>query len=98
MQEDLERQQKLDEVKRNRMDSILQFAEKKKEKQGKVEEFKRRMQTEEATRIKENLEIYDQKLSKTNARNRECLTNRVESVRRRNQSLSEKLSMFRTSE
>lgn len=54
--------------------------------------------TEEAVRIKENLETYDQKLSKTNARNRECITNRVESVRRRNQSLGEKLIMFRTAE
>lgn len=54
--------------------------------------------TEEATRIKENLEMYDQKLSKTNARNRECLLNRVENVRRRNQSLGEKLVMFRTAE
>jgi len=56
------------------------------------------MLSEEGTRIVEKLELHDSKISMSHQRNRECLTNRVETVRRRNQSLSEKLTMFRTTE
>ena len=76
----------------------MKAKEKKREKQLKVEEFKERMKTEEQQRIRDRLEEVDSKLAASNARNRDCLINRQETVRRRNQSLSEKLTMFRTQE
>ena len=56
------------------------------------------MQSEERQRIKEKLEMHDVKLARSTQRNREYMTLRAETVRRRNQSNNEKLSMFRTQE
>ena len=53
------------------------------------------MQSEERKRIVEKLESFDVKIQKSKDRNRQCLTLRQESLRRRNQSLSEKLSNHR---
>jgi len=43
----------------------MKFAEDKKEKLGKIEEFKRRLQSEEAYRIKEKLETHDIKVARS---------------------------------
>ena len=80
------------------MASIMKNAEKKAEQICKVEEFKRKMQSEERQRIKEKLEMNDIKQARSTQRNREYMTLRAETVRRRNQSNNEKLSMFRTQE
>ena len=56
------------------MASIMKLANEKKNKLAKVEEHKRRSASEEAQRIKDKLQYHDEKLSKSNARNRECLT------------------------
>ena len=66
--------------------------------QRKAEEHRRRLLSEEQDRIKERLEHHDQKLSQSCARNQEVLFHKVETVRRRNQSLSEKLSSYRIAE
>ena len=58
-EEDEERRSKLEEIRNGRMASIMKNAEKKKETLGKVEEFKRRMQSEERQRIKEKLETHE---------------------------------------
>ena len=80
------------------MASIMKVREREKEKKLKVEEFQNRLKTEEAQRIVEKLEYHDLKIAKSNNRNRDCLTMKAETLRRRNQSLSEKVSMFRTAE
>ena len=56
------------------MASIMKLANEKKNKLAKVEEHKRRLASEEAQRIKDKLQYHDEKLSKSNARNREWLT------------------------
>ena len=66
------------------MATIMKNAEKKAEKILKVEDYKRRMQSEERQRIKERLEMHDIKLARSTQRNRECMTLRAESLRRRN--------------
>lgn len=52
----------------------MKLANEKKNKLAKVEEHKRRLASEEAQRIKDKLQYHDEKLSKSNARNREWLT------------------------
>ena len=66
--------------------------------QRKAEEYRRRLLSEEQDRIKERLDHHDQKLSQSCARNQEVLFHKVETVRRRTQSLSEKLSSYRIAE
>ena len=53
----------IEEAKNGKMASIMKNAEKKAEKILKVEEFKRRMQSEERQRIKEKLEMHDLKIA-----------------------------------
>lgn len=88
----------IEEAKNGKMASIMKNAERKAEKILKVEEFKRRMQSEERQRIKEKLELHDLKIAHSTQRNREYLTLRAETVRRRNVSNNEKLMNFRTQE
>ena len=97
-EEDKKRKQQIEEQKAGKMASIMKNAEKKAEKILKVEDFKRKLQSEERERIKEKLEMYDMKQARSTQRNRECMTLRAETVRRRNQSNNEKMSMFRTQE
>lgn len=97
-QEDKKRKEMIEEAKNGKMASIMKNAEKKAEKILKVEEFKRRMQSEERQRIKEKLELHDLKIAHSTQRNREYLTVRAETVRRRNVSNNEKLMNFRTQE
>ncbi len=54
--EDKNRSEELQEVRKQRMAAIISLKEKKKQKQEKVEEFKKRMKEEEAQLIKERLE------------------------------------------
>ena len=63
-----------------------------------MEEIKKRQHSEEGERISTMLASCEQKLAKSSMRNRECLNMRQESLRRRNQSLNERVSMFRTQE
>ena len=61
-----------------------------------MEEFKRRMMSEDKQRIETKLEESDKKFSATLGQRNEFLTIKVNSLRKRNQSISDKLSMFRT--
>ena len=61
-EEDKNREKKLAEVRKERMNTIIKFQKSKKEKQEKVAEFKKRMQEEEAERIKERLVHHDSKI------------------------------------
>lgn len=88
----------IEEAKSGKMESIMKNAEKKAEKILRVEEFKRRLQSEERQRIKEKLEMHDLKIAHSTQRNREYLSLRAESLRRRNVSNNEKLVSFRTAE
>ena len=74
----------------------MKYQQDKKLKFKKVEEHHRRLASEEAQRIKEKLVFHEEKISKSNARNRDYLTMRQDHLRRRNQSLEQKLTMFRT--
>ena len=56
------------------------------------------MQSEERQRIKEKLEMHDLKIARSTQRNREYMTLRAETVRRRNVSNNDKLVQFRTTE
>ena len=89
---------RLEEVNKERMKTIREVAKKKKDTEKRVKEFKERMQSQEMKDISVKLEMYDSKLSMSNQRNRECLQFRSDNAKRRNQSLSEKINMFRTSE
>ena len=98
IEKDEEIKQKIVDAREGRMASIMKVREREKEKKLKVEEFQNRLKTEEAQRIIDKLEYHEGKIAKSNNRNRDCLTMKAETLRRRNQSLSEKVSMFRTAE
>lgn len=97
-EEDQKRKQQIEEQRAGKMATIMKNAEKKAEQILKVEDFKRKMQSEERERIKEKLEMHDLKIARSTQQNRECMTLRAETVRRRNQSNNDKMSMFRTQE
>lgn len=83
-EEDKKRKQQIEEQRAGKLAAIMKNAEKKAEKILKVEDFKRKMQSEERERIKEKLEMYDMKQARSTQRNRECMNLRAEAVRRRN--------------